>query len=355
MLLFDGHLDLAMNAVEWNRDLTRPLEEIRRREAGKTDRKDRGRNVVCLPEMRRGHIGLCIATQIAHYVSPENPIIGWNSPEIAWAITQAQLAWYRAMEDAGQMVQIVDREGLLRHVNLWQKDPPNDAPIGYVLSLEGADSIISPAHLERAYEYGLRALGPAHYGEGVYSPGTGSEGGLTPKGRELLVQMRQLGIVLDVTHLTDEAFWEALELYDGPLWASHNNCRTLVPHQRQFSDEQLRALIERDAVIGAVFDAWMMHPGWVKGVTTPEQADLRIERIVDHIDHICQLAGSARHCVIGSDLDGGYGYEQCPRDLRSIADLQNLTGVLAGRGYPPEDVEAIFHGNWIRHLCAIWG
>jgi membrane dipeptidase len=354
MLLFDGHLDLAMNAVEWNRDLTRPLDEIRRREEGQTDRKDRGRNVVCLPEMRRGQIGLCIATQIAHYVSPENPVPGWNSPEIAWAITQAQLAWYRAMEGAGQMVQIVDRDGLLQHVELWKSEPPPDAPIGYILSLEGADSVISPAHLERAYAYGLRALGPAHYGEGVYSPGTGSEGGLTPAGRDLLAQMRQLGIVLDVTHLTDQAFWEALELYDGPLWASHNNCRSLVPHQRQFSDEQIKVLIQRDAVIGAVFDAWMMCPGWVKGVTTPEQADLRLERIVDHIDHICQLAGSARHCGIGSDLDGGYGYEQCPRDLRSIADLQALDRILRGRGYSAEDVAAIFHGNWIRRLTEIW-
>jgi membrane dipeptidase len=353
VLLFDGHLDLAMNAVEWNRDLTRPLDEIRRREAGRTDRRGRGRNVVCLPEMRRGGVGLCIATQIARYVAPETPIPGWHSREIAWAVTQAQLAWYRTMEEAGQMVQIVDRDGLRRHLELWQ-DPPADAPIGYILSLEGADSILSPAHLERAYEYGLRAIGPAHYGPGVYSPGTGAEGGLTPAGRDLLAQMQQLGIVLDVTHLTDEAFWEALDRYDGPLWASHNNCRALVPGQRQFSDDQLRALFERDAVIGVAFDAWMMHPGWQPGITTPDEADLRLERIVDHIDHICQLAGSVRHCGIGSDLDGGYGYEQCPRDLQSIADLQCLTDILSVRGYSPEDIFAVFHGNWIRRLESIW-
>jgi membrane dipeptidase len=166
--------------------------------------------------------------------------------------------------------------------------------------------------------------------------------------------MRELGIVLDVTHLTDEAFWEAIELYDGPVWASHNNCRKFVPHQRQFSDDQLKVLIERGAVIGAVFDAWMMHTGWERGTTTPQSADLRMERIVEHIDHICQLAGNVRHCGIGSDLDGGYGTEQTPQDLQSIADLRQLAPILARRGYSLEDREAIMHGNWIRLLNEIW-
>ena len=354
MLIFDGHLDLAMNAIEWNRDYTRPLAEVRQREQGLTDKKDRGRNVLTFGEMRRGQIGVCIATQIARYVAPDNPLPGWNSPEIAWAVTQAQLAWYRAMEQAGHLVQIVDRQGLDRIVDLWKNDPPPDAPIGYVLSLEGADSIVTLAHLERAYADGLRAVGPAHYGPGRYSPGTGASGGLTPLGRELLREMRRLGIVLDATHLTDEAFWEALDLFDGPVWASHNNCRALVPDGRQFSDEQIRALVERDAVIGMAFDAWMMHPGWIRGQTTPQEADLTIERITLHIDHICQLAGNARHCGIGSDLDGGYGREQCPQDLETIADLQRLRGLLAARGYPPQDVEAILYGNWVRRLNEIW-
>ena len=354
MLIFDGHLDLSMNAIEWNRDLTRPLAEVRLREQGMTDKKDRGRNVLTFPEMRRGHVGICIATQIARYVAPDSPIPGWHSPEIAWAVTQAQLAWYRAMEEAGQMTQIADRDTLNRHVQLWQDDPPADAPIGYVLSLEGADSILSPRHLERAYDYGLRAVGPAHYGAGRYSPGTGEQSGLTQSGRELLNEMQQLGMVLDMTHLTDEAFWEALDLFDGPVWASHNNCRALVPDNRQFSDEQLMALIEREGVVGVAFDAWMMHPGWINGVTTPDEADVRIDHIVDHIDHICQLASNARHCAIGSDLDGGYGREQCPKDLESIADLQRLTSMLADRGYSQEDIERIMHGNWVRRLNEIW-
>jgi membrane dipeptidase len=275
---------------------------------------------------------------------------GWHAPEIAWAMTQGQLAWYRAMEDRGQMVQIADRAALARHVAQWEARSVSegDLPIGYILSLEGADSIVELSYLERAYASGLRAIGPAHYGPGRYSPGTGAEGGLTAAGRELVKEMRRLGIVLDVTHLTDDAFWQALDLYDGPVWASHNNCRALVSHQRQFSDDQLGELIRRDAVIGAAFDAWMMVPGWVRGKTTPTETGVKIETIVDHMDHICQLAGTSRHCAIGSDLDGGYGTEQTAMDLDSIADLQGLTAILARRGYSEADVAGIMHGNWLR-------
>jgi membrane dipeptidase len=353
MLLVDGHLDLSMNALEWNRDLTRPLEEVRRRETGQTDKKDRSRNVCTLDEMRRGEIGLCIATQIARYVAEGNNLPGWHSPEIAWAMTQGQLAWYNAMEKRGQLVQIRDRAGLKQHLELWNSTSSRSEPkpIGYVLSLEGADSIVDLSYLETAFAGGLRALGPAHYGPGRYSPGTGAAGGLTPAGRELVKEMRRLHIILDVTHLTDEAFWEALELYDGPVWASHNNCRELVPHQRQFNDDQIKELIRRDAIIGAAFDAWMMVPGWVRGQSTPQGTGCKIETSVDHIDHICQLAGTSRHCAIGSDLDGGYGTEQTPLDLNSIADLQNLTSILAHRGYSEPDIAGIMHGNWIRKLA----
>ena len=354
MLIFDGHLDLSMNAVEWNRDLTRPLDEVRQREAGLSDKIDRGQGVVTLPEMRRGEIGICIATLIGRYVSPDNPLPGWHSAEIAWAQTQGQLAWYRAMEDAGEMVQIIDKEGLNRHVELWKDRSDEKLPVGYILSLEGADSIITLAHLERAFENGLRAIGPAHYGAGRYAPGTGAEGGLEPQGPELLKEMQRLGIILDATHLTDESFWQALEVYQGPVWASHNNCRALVEHQRQFSDKQLKALIERGGIIGGAFDAWMMVPGWVRGTTTPEEAGVRIATIVDHIDHICQLAGNATHCAIGSDLDGGYGREQTALDLESIADLQSLSGILSDRGYSAEDIEGILHGNWVRFLNEAW-
>jgi len=373
MLIFDAHLDLAMNALEWNRDLRRPIDEIRQRELGMTDKPDRGRGTVCLSEMRRGGVGLCVATQIARIEhNAYSPVFGWRSQAQAWAQTQGQLAWYRAMEETGETVQIRDAEGLERHLQRWEPEevgravpspprrdetsrPTEKLPIGYVLSLEGADSIVTLKHLERAWEYGLRAIGPAHYGPGVYANGTDATGGFNANGRELLKEMDRLGFILDVTHLCDDCFWEALNLFQGPVWASHSNCRALVSHNRQLDDDQMRALIKRGAVIGVALDAWMMVPGWVRRKTTPEGAALKLEKIVEHIDHICQIAGNAAHVGIGSDLDGAFGREQTPMDLDTIADLARIRELLKARGYLEDDVAAITSGNFIRRLREAWG
>lgn len=357
MLIVDAHLDLSMNALEWNRDLTQPVAAINAREAGLTDKPDRGRAVVSLPELRRGGIGLVVATQIARFVAPGNPLPGWHSPAQAWAQTQGQLAWYQAMEAAGEMTQIRDLATLDQHLARWADAgiPAERKPVGYILSLEGADSLVNVDYLAQAHQSGLRALGPAHYGPGRYAQGTDATGGLRPAGRALLREMARLNIILDATHLCDESFWEALDCFDGPVWASHNNCRALVPHHRQFSDAQLRALIARGAVIGGALDAWMLVPGWVRGTSTPRALRCNLEVVVDHLDHICQLAGNARHVGVGSDLDGAFGREQCPYDLETIADLQTLPALLARRGYPPADVASIMHGNWLRFLRQAWG
>jgi membrane dipeptidase len=354
MFIVDAHLDLAMNALEWNRDLTRPIDEIRARERGLTDRPDRGRGTVSFIEMRRGSVGLCVATQIARYVAIDNPLPGWHSQEQAWAMTQGQLAWYRAMEERGELTPIVDRGSLDRHLQRWNPDASAGAAIGYVLSLEGADSIVTLAHLERAYAQGLRAVGPAHYGPGVYAQGTNASGGLTARGRDLLREMERLGLILDVTHLCDESFREAMDVFRGPVWASHSNCRALVNHNRQFTDDQIRQLIDRGAVIGAAFDAWMLVPDWIRGTSTPESAQVTLRTVADHIDRVCQVAGNAYHVGIGSDLDGAFGREQCPADVRTIADLAKVPGVLRERGYSEDDVANIAHGNFIRFLREAW-
>jgi membrane dipeptidase len=353
-VIVDAHLDLAMNALEWNRDLSRPIEEIRGREGSLRDKPDRGNGTVSLPDMRRGGVGLCVATQIARYVAPGNRLSGWHSQEQAWAMAQGQLAWYRAMEERGLMTPIADRASLDRHIGRWGTEGDTGLPIGYVLSLEGADSIVTLAHLERAYGYGLRAVGPAHYGPGVYANGTSATGDLGVRGRELLREMERLGMILDATHLCDDSFRDALDHFRGPVWASHSNCRSLVPHDRQFADDQLRELIARGAVIGAALDAWMLVPDWVRGRSTPASTGVSLETVVDHIDHICQLAGNARHCGIGSDLDGAFGREQCPGDVETIADLARLPAILAGRGYSGGDIAGIMGGNWIGFMREAW-
>lgn len=356
MFLIDAHLDLAMNAMEWNRDLRKTTEEINAREKGLTDKPDRGNAVVSLPDLRKGRIGLVVATQIARFVAPGNPLPGWHSPQQAWAQTQGQLAWYKAMEAEGEMVQITDLSSLEQHLATWnEKEVPDQAkPVGYILSLEGADSLITLKHLETAWQYGLRAVGPAHYGPGRYAQGTDATGFMGPDGQALLREMERLNIILDATHLCDDSFWEAMDHFNGPVWASHNNVRALVPHNRQFADEQVRELVARKAVIGVALDAWMMVPGWQRGKSTPKEINCRLDVLVDHIDHICQLAGNTLHVGIGSDLDGAFGREQCPYDLETIADLQKLKDILLARKFSLQDVENIFSSNWLSFLRNAW-
>ena len=355
MLIVDAHLDLSMNAMEWNRDLTRPIEEIRQREKGMTDKPDRGNGVVNFEELRKGNIGLVVATQIARYVSPQNPLPGWHSPEQAWAQTQAQLAWYKEMEERNELVNIYNLTTLDNHLQQWNSsESKSRLPIGYILSLEGADSIVTLKHLESACQNGLRAIGPAHYGPGRYAQGTDATGGIGKSGRELLKEIERLNIILDATHLCDDSFWEALKNFNGAVWASHNNCRSIVPHHRQFSDEQLKELIQRGAVIGGVMDAWMLLPNWIRGVSTPQSMNCSLEKLIDHMDHICQLAGNTLHVGIGSDLDGAFGKEQCPTDIETIADLQRIPTLLSNRGYKKEDIENITSQNWIRFLRKTW-
>jgi membrane dipeptidase len=348
--LIDGHLDLSMNAMEWNRDLRLPISELNNRESCLDDKPDRGKATVTFEELRKGNIGLVVATQIARYVKPDSPLPGWFSPEQAWAQTQGQLAWYKAMEADGQLTMIQNKEDLDAHLTNWNSSENDDKPIGYILSLEGADSMVDLSYVEKAYAYGLRAIGPAHYGPGRYANGTDSSGELNKEGIALLQEMDRLNMILDATHLNDDAFWDALNRYKGNIWASHNNCRTFVDHNRQFSDDMIKALIERDAVIGVALDAWMMAPNWIRGTSTPQSTNCNMEVMANNIDHICQLAGNSNPVAVGSDLDGAFGREQCPYDLETIADIQKIFPILKSRGYKPEDIEKIANGNWLRFM-----
>jgi membrane dipeptidase len=358
MLIIDAHLDLAWNALQWNRDLLQSAYTIRIHERH-TQGKGRAQGTVAFPEMRQGRIALCFATVLARSTGHPVPHVDYPSPTQSYGAAQGQLAYYRALGQAGYIRTITNRAELNQHIVAWQAweavdpTPTEEAPpLGIVISMEGADPILEPGQLPEWWEAGLRILGPAHYGPGRYAGGTATELGLTRPGEELLTEMDRLGMILDLTHLSDQAFWQALKRYGGPVLASHNNCRALVPHQRQFSDAQLRAIFQRDGVIGAALDAWMLQPGWIVDQSTNEQVTL--SDVVDHVDYICQLAGNSKHAAIGSDLDGGFGREQSPHDLDTIADLQKLAELLADRGYEEEDVAAIMHGNWLHLLRQSW-
>ena len=356
MLIVDAHLDLAWNALQWNRNIQHSVYTIRTGESNLSG-AGRGQGTVALPEMRQGRIALCFATLLARSTGRAIQNIDYSSPYQAYAVAQGQLAYYRALSEAGNVRLIANRKELDGHIDAWldwELDTTQAQPAaGLVISMESADPVLLPEQLPAWKESGVRIIGPAHYGPGRYAGGTSTELGLAFEGKQLLREMERLGILLDLTHLSDEAFWEAMDCFGGQVLASHNNCRALVPHQRQLDNKQIRLIISRAGVIGVAFDNWMLRPGWTRGARENERVTLA--HVADHIDHICQLAGNSHHAAIGSDLDGGFGREQSPSDLDTIADLQHLTEVLSKRGYSDEDVAGIMHRKWLRLLREAWG
>lgn len=355
MLIIDAHLDLAWNALQWNRDLQTSVYTIRSRES-QLSGPGRGQGTVALPDMRTGRVALCFATLLARSTGRPIQNLDYSSPIQAYGAAQGQLAYYYGLEKAGEVQIIRTPRQLEDHMIAWEEWEINTTrpqPVsGLVISMESADPVQSPQELLSWKDAGVRVIGPAHYGPGRYAGGTSTELGLTSLGKELLHGMEDAGMILDLTHLSDKAFWEAMDLFGGIVMASHNNCRALVPHQRQFDDRQIRAIIERDGVIGAACDNWMLRFGWVRGAK--DNGPVRMMDVTNHIDHICQLAGDSQHAGIGSDLDGGFGREQSPADLDTIADLQKIADTLSERGYKESDVASIMHGNWLRLLHRAW-
>lgn len=361
--IIDGHLDLAINAMYMNRDLTQSVEAIRKKEKdlGWTDFQDRGQGTVALPELRKGNIGIVITTMISRFSEVGDPLDtmalpGWHSPQQAYAHAQCQLAWYREMEELGEMKQLKSGKDLAELLDLWGFGNPDKSkrPIGYLLALEGADSIVNLDYLYRYHEQGLRSIGISHFGPGRYAAGTHSDGsGLTSLGKELLMEMNGLDLLLDLTHQTDRGFFEALDIFQGQVIASHQNCRALVPGERQFTDDQIKCVLEREGIIGGSLDTWMLHPNFRLNVDSPRKLGIDMERLVDHFDHICQIAGDSEHIGFGSDLDGLFGQEQTPYDMNSIADLPKFEGILFKRGYTNTDIENIMYNNWLRILKTI--
>lgn len=343
MWIFDAHLDLAFNALDWNRNLEWSIAELRAAEAGMTE-LGRQTATVTLPELRTAGVRMCVATLFTRLEGAVNHDFGRITKESCYASAMAHHAYYRALVRRGLMRLIGNRRELAAGVQACEAPAPS-SPLQAILSMECADPILDAANVAEWFDLGVRAIGLTHYGVNRYGGGTRAEVGLFPEAKPVLKEMERLGIVLDLTHLSDQAHLDALKWFDGKVIASHQNSRKWANWQRQFTDEQIQAVIDRDGVLGMACDAIMLQEGWVRGVTKPE---VTLERVVDNIDHICQLAGTCRNVGIGTDLDGGYGYEQTPADLNTIADLQRLPDMLSRRGYAPRDIAAILHGNWVR-------
>ncbi len=347
--IFDAHLDLALNGVDWNRDLTQSVDVLRarERELGMTGQPGRCGATVSLPELQRAGVFTCMATLLARWEPAIDHPFGWSSPQACYAMAHAHAAYYRGLEQAGWAAIIRTREQLADHIHSIAR---GTACLGLILSMEGADPLLEPDTVEEFHGLGLRALSLAHYGSNRYAGGTNSFTGLSVDAIPLLAKVEQLGITLDLTHLSDRAFWQVLDRFGGRVHASHQNSRRISSWQRQFSDDQYRAVLERDGMIGIALDIVMLQEGYARR-HSPQLATL--QTVADNIDVVCQLAGDARHVGIGSDLDGGYGNDQTPRDLDRISDLQKLPELLAGRGYSDQNIRGILQDNWLRFFSEI--
>ena len=372
LLIIDGHLDMAFNALFYRRDLTQSIQVLREREGGvgstpsnhpdSLERKKRleipssGAATVCLPEMRAGGVGIMLSTIMCRVQAPgPRSSNAMRTQQAAHAAGRSHLAYYQALERKGEISFIRDSEDLDACVASWEK-PTAETPVGLILTMESADPIMGPDQVEEWWEAGLRSVSLTHFGANTYGHGTGTAGGLYAPAYPLMDALRDVGMVLDLTHASDLTFWQIMDYWDGPLHASHCNCRALVRGQRHLSDEMIKAIVERDGVIGMVFAEPMLNPecDFDDLSTRPSSATRTMSAVVEHLDHICQLTGNSDHVAIGTDLDGGFGREMSPTNLDTIADLQKFLGILKEHGYSEEDVAKIAHGNLLRLFRNAW-
>lgn len=351
-LIVDAHEDIAWNALTFGRDVRFSAHETRAREA-RLERiapQVNGDTLLGWPEYQQGRVAVVFATLFA---APARRRLGaWDSQcyaddEEAFARYRAQAAYYHNLVgQAPEMFRLVidreDLEAVLRH---WA-EAEGEHPVGLVLLMEGAEGVRTPEDLPFWWEQGVRLIGPAWAGT-RFCGGTGEPGPLTEEGRVLLREMAPLGFVLDISHMDEAAVLEALDTYEGPVVATHANPQALVRREsnRFLSDRVLRDLAARDGVVGIVPYNRFLDGDWRMG-----DPRLPLQRVVEHIDYVCQLTGSARHVGLGTDFDGGFGVQAVPAEIDTVADLQRLVPLLAQRGYSEEDIAAILGGNWLRVL-----
>jgi len=342
-VIVDAHQDIAWNKVALNRDFFESVPEKRAREGARPAHGE-GSAVVGFPELLAGNVRVIFATLYVAQARPDRTAWGktYTTPQEAHDQAMEQLAYYAVLAADPRVSLITTRGDLARAVS-------SEAPrVGLVVLMEGADPIIAPEQAQEWYDAGVRIVGPA-WSQTRYSGGTRAPGPLTELGRALMPQLERAGLVLDTSHMAEQSFFDALELFNGPVIASHSNCRVFISTDadRQLSDEMIRAIIARDGVIGAVVYNRFVQEGWDK---TARKDAVALADVVKHIQHICDLAGDARHVGIGTDFDGGFGVESTPREIDTVADLQKLGDTLSAASFGDADVAAILGGNWIRLL-----
>lgn len=339
-IIVDAHQDVGWNKVALERDFLESVAEKRARE-GASPAHGEGSAIVGLPELLRGNVRIVFATLYVAPACPDRAPRGptYATPQQAHDQAMQQLAYYAGLASDPRVSLITTRQDLDRVIDAVEPR------IGLVLLMEGADPIVQPSDAAAWFDAGVRIVGTSWKGT-RYAGGTTEPGGLSALGRALLPEMERVGLILDTSHMAEQAFFEAMEIYHGAVIASHSNCRAYVNTDRQLSDDMIRAIVAREGVIGTVFYNRFLHAGWETGA---RKDAVTFADVLRHMEHICDLAGDARHVGIGSDFDGGFGVESAPREIDTVADLQKLADVLAAR-FDDEDVLNILGGNWIRLL-----
>jgi len=322
MFIVDAHLDLAYNALR-GREVLRAASEQKADEDGIPS--------VGLPDLRRGSVGLICATI---YCEPdEGKGKGYRTADEANAEARRHVDWYHKQFAAGELKLVRTSRDLA--------SAPARA-ISAIILMEGADPLRDEADVEWFHQLGVRIVGLA-WKRTRHAGGTGAPGPLTEEGRRMVKLLDRHRIIHDTSHLADESFWNLLEMTDGPVMASHSNCRAFNPTDRQLSDEMIRAIVKRGGVIGMNF--------YDKFLVPPEEFRKRkanLHDLLKHMRHVCDLAGNARHVAIGTDMDGGFGREEIPQEIASAGELPRVGEFLSGNGFGKEDVEGIMGGNWVR-------
>ena len=373
MLMIDGDYPMAHGGVVKERDLTLPIDQVRSEPvlAGRPDDFDRTRpgTMASIPEMRRSGMAVALVkiSRCIHRGETESYCghAGHGHGEVttdhhAYASGMAQLGYYEILEAMGESRLLKSPSEFKKHMAEWENaDSYDGLRVGMVLGMEGADSIVWPTQVHEWFEAGLRVISLSHYGVSRYShgSGTGTDGGLMPPAPELLREMDKLGMILDVSHTSDESVRQELDIFEGPVLASHQNCRSVTPGERQFPDHQLKRIIERGSVIGHSMDTYMLWTKEVDWANIPPRRpfpkdEVTLERIVDNIDHVAQLAGNTLHSAIGGDTDGQSGAIGAPKEIDTIYDYLQIADFMERRGYKQEDIENIMWRNWNRFFEA---
>ena len=355
-LIVDSHQDLAWNILSFGRDYLRSAHETRRLEKGSLTVERNGDTLLGWPDYQLGQVVVIFATLFS---TPARWAYDWETyfykaPQEAGRQYRQQMDLYHRMTDEQpDKFRFISSASDLNEVLASQRESDSNGqgyPVGLLPLMESADCILDFDQLEEWWDMGLRFIGPAWAGT-RFCGGTKEPGPLTADGRKLLAAMADLGFTLDLSHMDEPAVLEALDIYPGQIVVTHANCLALMPeheYNRLLSDRVIHGLLERDGIIGVIPFNMFLKDGWLIGKGDREEVSL--ERVVDHIDHICQLAGDAHHVGIGSDFDGGFGMQSTPKEIDTVVDLQKLVPLLLSRGYSEEDAAAVLGGNWIVQL-----